>query len=150
MTLIGCSGWGRQGRCCQRWWWCRNLPVRERFLFEGFKHTVNGNSRVPETLSEEILINMHAPPKPNYRIATPGTLTSFDAFLLGIPTRYGIMPAQWKVCPRLQLHAWLIWFSNRPSGMQLVVSGLVENSLASMLASLFQAILQSGDKKLLL
>jgi NAD(P)H dehydrogenase (quinone) len=36
---------------------------------------------------------MHAS-KPNYPIATPETLAQLDGFLLGIPTRYGNMPAQ--------------------------------------------------------
>lgn len=39
---------------------------------------------------------MHAPPKPNIPVITPDELAKFDAFLLGIPTRYGSMPAQWK------------------------------------------------------
>ena len=42
---------------------------------------------------------MHAAPKPNYEIITPAKLATFDAFIIGIPTRYGSMPAQWKVCP---------------------------------------------------
>ncbi|KAK7206883.1 protoplast secreted protein 2 precursor [Myxozyma melibiosi] len=52
--------------------------------------------QVPETLSDEILTKMHAPSKPDYPIATNDTLTSHDAFLFGIPTRYGAFPAQWK------------------------------------------------------
>ncbi|KAK9491087.1 flavoprotein-like protein [Lipomyces doorenjongii] len=52
--------------------------------------------QVPETLSPEILAKMHAPPKKDYPIATNETLTSHDAFLFGIPTRYGTYPAQWK------------------------------------------------------
>jgi len=52
--------------------------------------------QVPETLSPEILEAMHAPPKHDYPIATNDTLTKYDAYLLGIPTRYGNMPAQWK------------------------------------------------------
>jgi multimeric flavodoxin WrbA len=52
--------------------------------------------QVPETLSTEILAKMHAPPKKDYPIATNETLTSHDAFLFGIPTRYGTYPAQWK------------------------------------------------------
>ena len=50
-----------------------------------------------ETLSQEILTKMYAPEKPNYPIITPDILTKYDAFILGIPTRYGNMPAQWKV-----------------------------------------------------
>ncbi|KAF9474759.1 NADH-quinone oxidoreductase [Pholiota conissans] len=52
--------------------------------------------QVPETLSPEILTAMHAPAKPDYPIATPTTLTEHDGFLLGIPTRFGSMPAQFK------------------------------------------------------
>lgn len=52
--------------------------------------------QVPETLSPEVLAKMHAPEKPNYPIATNDTLTSYDAFLFGIPTRYGNYPAQFK------------------------------------------------------
>ena len=39
---------------------------------------------------------MYAPAKPDYAIITPEKLATFDAFLLGIPTRYGNFPAQWK------------------------------------------------------
>lgn len=39
---------------------------------------------------------MHAPPKRDYPIATMETLKSHNAFLFGIPTRYGNYPAQWK------------------------------------------------------
>jgi len=52
--------------------------------------------QVPETLPQEILTKMHAPAKPSYDIITATTLATFDAFLLGIPTRYGNFPAQWK------------------------------------------------------
>ncbi|ONH69046.1 Protoplast secreted protein 2 [Cyberlindnera fabianii] len=52
--------------------------------------------QVPETLSEDVLAKMYAPAKPDYPIATLETLESFDAFLFGIPTRYGNFPAQWK------------------------------------------------------
>jgi len=53
--------------------------------------------QIAETLSEEILTKMHAAPKnANHPIATPDALESYDAFLFGIPTRYGNFPAQWK------------------------------------------------------
>jgi NAD(P)H dehydrogenase (quinone) len=52
--------------------------------------------QVPETLPDEVLKLMHAPPKPDYPIASRETLTEYDAFLFGIPTRYGNFPAQWK------------------------------------------------------
>ncbi|KAH8081327.1 1,4-benzoquinone reductase [Cristinia sonorae] len=52
--------------------------------------------QVPETLSEEVLAKLHAPPKADYPIITPEELPKFDGFLFGIPTRYGNFPAQWK------------------------------------------------------
>jgi len=52
--------------------------------------------QVPETLPQEVLTKMHAPEKPSYPIITPDILTTYDAFLFGIPTRYGNMSAQWK------------------------------------------------------
>lgn len=52
--------------------------------------------QVAETLPQEILTKMHAPPKSDYPVANPKTLESYDAFLFGIPTRYGNFPAQWK------------------------------------------------------
>ncbi|KAJ7582570.1 flavoprotein-like protein [Mycena floridula] len=52
--------------------------------------------QVPETLSQEILAKMYAPPKPDYPIITPEILASYNSFLFGIPTRYGNFPAQWK------------------------------------------------------
>ncbi|KAH3684501.1 hypothetical protein WICPIJ_004534 [Wickerhamomyces pijperi] len=52
--------------------------------------------QIPETLPDEVLTKMHAPPKPDFPIATLDTLTEHDAFLFGIPTRYGNFPAQWK------------------------------------------------------
>jgi len=54
-------------------------------------------ARIAETLPEEVLTKMHAAPKPDYPIITPAELANFDGFLLGIPTRYGNFPAQWKV-----------------------------------------------------
>ncbi|KAK5095220.1 flavodoxin-like fold protein [Exophiala xenobiotica] len=53
--------------------------------------------QIKETLPEEILSKMHAPgPDQSIPFATPETLTSYDAFLFGIPTRYGNYSAQWK------------------------------------------------------
>ncbi|KZP06998.1 benzoquinone reductase [Athelia psychrophila] len=39
---------------------------------------------------------MYAPAKPDYEVITADKLATFDAFLLGIPTRFGNFPAQWK------------------------------------------------------
>lgn len=54
--------------------------------------------QIPETLSEEVLTKMHAPPKPTDVpvLEDPAVLEGYDGFLLGIPTRYGNFPAQWK------------------------------------------------------
>jgi NAD(P)H dehydrogenase (quinone) len=52
--------------------------------------------QIPETLPQEVLTKMYAAPKPDYEIITPEKLATFDAFLIGIPTRYGSLPAQWK------------------------------------------------------
>ena len=54
--------------------------------------------QVAETLPEEVLAKMYAPPKPTDVpvLEDPAVLEGYDAFLLGIPTRYGNFPAQWK------------------------------------------------------
>ncbi|CDK27637.1 unnamed protein product [Kuraishia capsulata CBS 1993] len=52
--------------------------------------------QVPETLSEDVLKSLGAPPRPDYPIATLETLKEYDAFIFGIPTRFGNFPAQFK------------------------------------------------------
>lgn len=54
--------------------------------------------QIAETLPQEVLDKMYAPPKPADVpvLDDPATLAQYDAFLLGIPTRYGNFPAQWK------------------------------------------------------
>lgn len=54
--------------------------------------------RVPETLPEDILRKMQAPPKDDSIpvIGSPDELTAADGFLFGFPTRYGCMTAQMK------------------------------------------------------
>ncbi|KAH9059562.1 NADH-quinone oxidoreductase [Lactarius vividus] len=52
--------------------------------------------QIAETLPQEVLTKMYAPPKPDYPILNPGDLAQFDAVLYGVPTRYGNFPAQWK------------------------------------------------------
>jgi len=52
--------------------------------------------QIAETLSDEILTKMHAAPKPQYPVIAPADLAKYDAFLFGIPTRFGNFPAQWK------------------------------------------------------
>ncbi|KAL1857472.1 flavodoxin-like fold protein [Diaporthe australafricana] len=54
--------------------------------------------QIAETLPQEVLDKMYAPPKPTdiKVLEDPATLEGYDAFLLGIPTRFGNFPAQWK------------------------------------------------------
>ncbi|KAL7276394.1 flavodoxin-like fold protein [Rhizina undulata] len=52
--------------------------------------------QVPETLSDEVLGKLHAAPKPAYPVISPELLKNYNAFLFGIPTRFGSFPAQWK------------------------------------------------------
>ena len=54
--------------------------------------------RVAETLPQEVLTKMHAPPKSTEikTISSPDELKGYDGFLFGVPTRYGNMSAQWK------------------------------------------------------
>jgi NAD(P)H dehydrogenase (quinone) len=58
--------------------------------------SANDSIRLPETLSEDVLAKMHAPPKDTSikTLEDPKELESFDAFLFGIPTRYGNNPTQ--------------------------------------------------------
>lgn len=39
---------------------------------------------------------MHAGPKSDYPVVSGTVLETYDAFLFGIPTRFGSFPAQWK------------------------------------------------------
>ncbi|KAJ2391354.1 hypothetical protein GGI05_002963 [Coemansia sp. RSA 2603] len=55
-----------------------------------------GRYQIAETLSDEILEKMHAPPKTDLPIITASDLTEADGFLFGFPTRYGTVPAQAK------------------------------------------------------
>ncbi|KAI9700531.1 MAG: Minor allergen Cla h 7 [Bogoriella megaspora] len=54
--------------------------------------------QIPETLPQDVLSKMHAPPKSTeiQTLDSPKTLEQYDGFLFGIPTRYGNFPAQWK------------------------------------------------------
>jgi NAD(P)H dehydrogenase (quinone) len=53
--------------------------------------------QVPETLPEEVLAKMHAPPKGDYPIITAEKLVEYDGILFGISGRYGMLSAQTKV-----------------------------------------------------
>ncbi|KAH9897602.1 quinone oxidoreductase [Xylariomycetidae sp. FL2044] len=75
----------------------RKLAEAEKAGIEKAGGTVD-MFQVPETLPQEVLTKMHAPGQASDipLLEDPATLESYDAFLLGIPTRYGNFPAQWK------------------------------------------------------
>lgn len=53
--------------------------------------------RIEETLPREVASKMHAPEQDtSVPFIDADTLTKYDAFLFGIPTRYGNYSAQWK------------------------------------------------------
>jgi len=53
--------------------------------------------QVPETLPQEVLAKMGAPgANPDIPTITADKLEEYDAFLFGVPTRFGNFPAQWK------------------------------------------------------
>ncbi|KAI0473467.1 quinone oxidoreductase [Xylariaceae sp. FL0804] len=54
--------------------------------------------QIRETLPKEVLEKMYAPGQATDIpvLEDPATLEQYDAFLMGIPTRYGNFPAQWK------------------------------------------------------
>lgn len=95
---------------------------RARFLY-----LTLSKFRVAETLPQEVLTKMHAPPKPDYPVLQPNDLANFDGFICGIPTRFGCMPAQFKV--GIYIFSFLNFiglepaFLARPSGMVLAISG---------------------------
>ncbi|KAB2571348.1 putative minor allergen alt a 7 protein [Lasiodiplodia theobromae] len=75
----------------------KQLALAEKKGIEAAGGTVD-LYQIPETLSDEVLGKMHAPPKDASikTLENPATLAEYDAFLFGIPTRYGNFPAQWK------------------------------------------------------
>ncbi|KAJ1986139.1 hypothetical protein H4R33_003538 [Dimargaris cristalligena] len=77
--------------------------------------------QVRETLPADVLTKMHAPPKPEIPVLEPKDMAAGDAFLFGVPTRYGNMPAQWK-------HFW-------DATGQLWVSGALNNKMAGVFFS---------------
>ncbi|QLG72293.1 hypothetical protein HG535_0C06480 [Zygotorulaspora mrakii] len=50
--------------------------------------------QVPETLAPGVVAALGGRPKPAYPLATNATLEEYDAFLFGIPTRFGNASAQ--------------------------------------------------------
>ncbi|KAI0495150.1 hypothetical protein KFK09_025299 [Dendrobium nobile] len=52
--------------------------------------------QVPETLPEEVLGKLGAPPKSDVPVITASELPEADGFIFGFPTRFGMMAAQFK------------------------------------------------------
>ncbi|CAL5345892.1 unnamed protein product [Camellia sinensis] len=52
--------------------------------------------QVPETLPDEVLGKMYAPPKGDVPVITADELVEADGFIFGFPTRFGMMAAQFK------------------------------------------------------
>jgi NAD(P)H dehydrogenase (quinone) len=50
--------------------------------------------QVAETLSEELLVKLHAPPKSDVPVITAEQLAEADGILFGVPTRFGSTPTQ--------------------------------------------------------
>jgi NAD(P)H dehydrogenase (quinone) len=57
--------------------------------------------QVPETLPDDVLEKMYAPPKGDYPIITKEKMPEYDGFLFGISGRFGMMSAQMRVRPSL-------------------------------------------------
>ena len=53
-------------------------------------------ARVAETLPDNLLATLRAPPNPDVPIIDVKTLEAYDAFLFGVPTRFGNFPMQQK------------------------------------------------------
>ncbi|KAH7282625.1 hypothetical protein KP509_35G040600 [Ceratopteris richardii] len=52
--------------------------------------------QVPETLPEQVLQKMSAPPKSEVPVIEPAQLAAADGLVFGFPTRFGMMAAQFK------------------------------------------------------
>ena len=67
------------------WGYCNNFPA-SILQYPPNRWFLTIPNRIAETLPEEILKKMYAPPKADYRIITPEELLKFDGFLFGIRT----------------------------------------------------------------
>ncbi|KAK5047902.1 Minor allergen Cla h 7 [Exophiala bonariae] len=86
VAIIYYSTWGHVGK----------LAAAEKKGIEAAGGTVDVY-QIKETLPAEVLKKMYAPEQDtSIPFATPETMTQYDAFLFGIPTRYANYSAQWK------------------------------------------------------
>lgn len=76
-----------------------HIDTLAKYILEGIQEA-GGQAdiyQVEETLSDDTLKKMSAPARrKDIPIATKETLENYDAFLFGIPTRFGNVPAQWS------------------------------------------------------
>lgn len=76
------------------WIWFNFHPSN---ISGGWRYVMHSWSlQVPETLSEDVLGKMGAGPKSDVPTITPNELAEADGILLGFPTRFGMMAAQFK------------------------------------------------------
>jgi len=93
--------------------------------------------QIPETLPQEVLTNMHAPPKPDYEVIDAQKLATFDAFLFGIPTRYGNMPGQWRAFWDTTGSLWTTGgLHGKPAGLFISTGSLGGGQESTAIASL--------------
>lgn len=93
--------------------------------------------QVPETLSQEILTKMHAPAKPDYPLINVDILPTYDAYLFGIPTRYGNFPAQWKALWDATGQLWATGaLAGKMAGMFVSTAGLGGGQESTALSTL--------------
>ncbi|KAG9246595.1 NADH-quinone oxidoreductase [Calycina marina] len=93
--------------------------------------------QVPETLPQEVLAKMYAPAKSAYPEISATKLAEYDAFLFGIPTRYGNFPAQWKAFWDSTGGLWAsgaLW--GKYAGVFVSTSGLGGGQESTVIASL--------------
>ncbi|GAB4846272.1 NAD(P)H dehydrogenase (quinone) fqr1 [Ancistrocladus abbreviatus] len=79
--------------------------------------------QVPETLPEEVLGMMSAPPKKGVPIIKVDQLPEADGFVFGFPTRFGMMAAQFKAFLDATGSLWTTQaLAGKPAGLFLATS----------------------------
>ncbi|GMG55526.1 unnamed protein product [Ambrosiozyma monospora] len=74
-----------------------HITLLAREIAKGIESTGNEVSifRVAETLPQDVLDQIHAPPPPkDIPVISADEMKNYDAFIIGIPTRFGNAPAQ--------------------------------------------------------
>ncbi|ETP11570.1 NAD(P)H:quinone oxidoreductase, type IV [Phytophthora nicotianae CJ01A1] len=110
--------------------------------------------QVKETLNEEVLAKLHAPPKSDFPIATPDVLKNADGIMLGFPTHFGMVPAQMKALFDASVALWVkgeligkpcgIFFSCGSRGGGQEVSAMSTTPYIAHLGMLFVPLALNG------